>query len=130
MSQENVEIVRRAWEAFMRRDNEATLALYDPEVELHHHVDGSVYRGLAGVRAYFRDWFDVWGEVFSNDLEELIDAGDDVIAVMHVGARGRRSGIEVERREWHVWTLRDRKLWRLRIYATKAEALEADGLSG
>ncbi len=129
MSQENVEIVRRAWEAFMRHDNEAALALYDPEVELHHPVDGSVYRGLTGVRAYFRDWFDVWGEVLSNDAEEWIDAGDEVIAVMHVGARGRRSGVAVERREWHVWTLRDGKLRRLRIYATRAEALEAVGLS-
>jgi ketosteroid isomerase-like protein len=128
MSQENVEIVRRAWEAYMRRDNEATLALYDQEVELHHPVDGSVYRGLDGVRTYFRDWFDVWGEQSFNNLKELIDAGDDVIAVMHVGARGRRSGVAVERREWHVWTLRDGKLWRLRIYATKSEALEAAGV--
>jgi ketosteroid isomerase-like protein len=70
MSQENVEIVRQAWEAYMRHDNEAALALYDPEIELHHPVDGSVHQGLAGVNAYFRDWFDVWGEVLSNDLEE------------------------------------------------------------
>ena len=43
MSHENVEIVQ-AFEASTRRDNEAALALYDPEVTLHHHVDGGVYR--------------------------------------------------------------------------------------
>jgi ketosteroid isomerase-like protein len=48
---------------------------------------------------------------------------------MRIRARGRSSGAVVERREWHVWTLRDGKLWRLRIYVTEAEALEAVGLS-
>jgi ketosteroid isomerase-like protein len=128
MSQENVEIVRRAMEASTRRDNEATFALYDPEVELLGPVDGAVYRGLTGVRAFFGDWFTTWDEL-TYDAEEWIDAGDDVIAALHVRARGRQSGVPVERREWHVWTLRDSKLWRLRIYATKPEALEAVGLS-
>ena len=128
MSQENVEVVRRALEAFTRHDNEAALALYDPEVEIYGQVDGAVYRGLTGVRALFRDWFTTWDEL-TYDAEEWIDAGDDVIAALHVWARGRQSGVPVERREWHVWTLRDRKLWRLRVYATKTEALEAVGLS-
>ena len=43
--------------------------------------------------------------------------------------RGALVGVAVEPRECHVWTLRDGKLWRLRIYATKSEALEAVGLS-
>jgi ketosteroid isomerase-like protein len=56
------------------------------------------------------------------------DAGDEVIAAMRIRARGRSSGAVVERREWDVWTLRNGKLWRLRIYTTKADALEAVGL--
>jgi ketosteroid isomerase-like protein len=128
MSQENVEIVRRAFEASRRGDNEAALALYDPEVTLHHHVDGGVYRGLTGVRAFFGDWFTTWDEL-TYDAEEWIDAGDDVIAALYVRARGRHSQVPVERREWHVWTLREGKLWRLRIYATKTEGLKAAGLS-
>jgi ketosteroid isomerase-like protein len=70
MSQENVEIVRRAWEAYMRHDNEAALAFYDPEAELRHPVDGSVYRGLDGVRAFFGDWHAAWSELLANDIEE------------------------------------------------------------
>ena len=104
MSQENVEVVRRAFEASRRHDNEVALALYDPEVVLHYHVDGSVYRGLTGVRALFGDWFTTWDEL-TYDTEGWIDAGDDVIAALHVWARGKQSGAPVERREWHVWTL-------------------------
>jgi ketosteroid isomerase-like protein len=129
MSRENVEIVRQAWEAYMRHDNEAALALYHPEAELHHPLDGSVYEGVDGVRAFFRDWHAAWRELLSNDVEEWIDAGDDVIAAMRIRARGRSSGVTVERREWDVWTLRDGKLWRLRIFTSRAEALEAVGLS-
>jgi ketosteroid isomerase-like protein len=128
MSRENVEVVRRAWEAFVRRDDGAAFALYDPEITIHHQVDGSVYRGLAGARAFVGDWLASWTD-YSTDLEELIDAGDDVIAVMRIRAQGRRSAVPVERREWHVWTVRDGRLWRFRIYATEAEALEAVGMS-
>ena len=73
MSQENVEVVRQAWEAFRRRDTEAALALYDAEVELHSAVDGRVYRGLDGVRDFFRDWLAVWDD-FSADVEEWVNA--------------------------------------------------------
>ena len=128
MSQENVEIVRRALEVSTRRDDEATFALYDPEVEIRGQVDGDTYRGLTRVRMYFQDWFAAWHD-FSTDAEEWIDAGEDVVVALHVRARGRQSGVPVDQRIWHVWTLRDRKLWRLRIYATRAEALEAVGLS-
>jgi ketosteroid isomerase-like protein len=100
MSQENVEIVRQAWEAYMRHDNETALALYHPEAELRHPLDGSVYQGLDGVRAFFGDWHAAWSELLANDVEEWIDAGDEVIAAMRIRARGRSSGAVVERREW------------------------------
>jgi ketosteroid isomerase-like protein len=51
------------------------------------------------------------------------------MAALHLRAWGRQSGVPVEERVWHVWTLRDGRFWRLRIFATKAEALEAVGLS-
>jgi uncharacterized protein len=122
-----VEAVRRAWEASTQHDNEAVFRLYDSEVEIHDAFYDRIYRGVDGVREYFRDWvstFDEWGA----EVEEWIDAGDDVIAVLRSRGRGKRSGIPVEELQSHVWTLRDGKLWRLRIYATKAEALTAVGL--
>jgi hypothetical protein len=51
-----------------------------------------------------------------------------VIAVLRSRGRGKRSGIRVEERQSHVWTLRHGKLWRLRIYASKGAALKAVGL--
>jgi len=128
MSQENVEIVRQAWEMSTQHDNEAVFRLYDSEVEIHDLFYDRIYRGLDGVREYFREWvstFDEWGA----EVEEWIDAGDAVIAVLRSRGRGKRSGVPVEQRESHVWTLRDGKLRRLRIYASKDEALKAVGLS-
>jgi uncharacterized protein len=129
MSEQNVQIVRRALEAFMRRDNETALSFYDPDIEVRGVIDpGRVYRGLDGVLAFFRDWLSPW-DSFSAEVEEWIDVGDHVIAIVHDRARGKLSGVEVEQRNAHLWTLRNGKLFRLRIYASKAEALEAVGLS-
>jgi ketosteroid isomerase-like protein len=129
VSSENVDAVRRAFEAFERRDNEATLAAYDPDVEIEAHIDGQVYRGLDGVQEFFRDWLATWDELHS-EVEEFIDLGDDVIAMMHVRARGRHSGAPVGRREAHLWTVRDGRLARLRVFATRDEALEAARQAG
>jgi uncharacterized protein len=127
MSEENVEAVRQAFEASTRRDNDAVFRLYDPEVEIESEYDGRTYRGLDGVRAFNRDVLEVWDE-FDWDVEEWIDAGDQVIAVMHARARGKMSGVTVERSEAHLWTLREGKLQRLRVFQTKDEAREAAGL--
>jgi ketosteroid isomerase-like protein len=129
MSRENVEVVRQAWEAFARRDNEAAFALYDDEVEIHSPVDGRVYRGLGGVRDYNRDWLSVWDD-FSVDVEEWVDAGDHVVAIVQWSGRGKHSGVPAELTAAHLWTLRNGKLWRLRVFPTKTEALEAAGLQG
>jgi len=64
VSRENVEVVRRAWEASTQRDNEAVFRLYDPEVEIHDVFYNRVYRDFDGVREYFGDCvstFDEWG---------------------------------------------------------------------
>ena len=131
MSQENVEIVRRAWEASVRHDNEAVFALYDPEVELDLTAtpgfDTRVYRGVEGVKQWYGDWVGTFDD-YTGDVEEWIDAGDCVVAMVHLTARGKRSGALVDMRQAHVWTVRDGKLARLRVFASRAEALGAVGL--
>jgi ketosteroid isomerase-like protein len=129
VSEENVKVVREAWEAASRHDNDAVFALYDADVEIQgpFGLDDRVFRGLTGVREFWRDWLASWSESGS-DVEEWVDAGDDVIAVIHVWGHGKRSGVPVETRQAHAWTLRERKLWRLRVYQTKDEALKAAGL--
>ena len=131
MSEENVEVVRQAWEAYRRLDNEAALALYDPEIEFElrteGRIDASYYHGLEGVQEFFRNWMSAFGEM-RTEVEEWIDAGDQVIAMVRSYGRGGHSGVPVDMLEAHLWTVRDGKLWRLQTLSTKAEALEAAGL--
>jgi ketosteroid isomerase-like protein len=60
--------------------------------------------------------------------EKFIDAGDRVVAILRVHAKGRGSGVDIERLDGAVWTLREGKLIRLDYYGSKAAALEAVGL--
>jgi ketosteroid isomerase-like protein len=136
MSQENMEVVRRVYEAAARRDSATVLALYDPEVELDVSRlvvaaapgggDG-VYHGHDGLRSVFGDLHEVWGKI-EYDYEELIDAGEHVIAVVTRHARGRASGAEVEGRFALVWTLREGRVIRVVWYLTREDALKAAGL--
>ena len=133
---ENVEIVRRVYDAAARRDAAAVFALYDPEVELdasrvgvpdlEADADG-ISRGHAGLRRFFREWHQAWGRI-EYDYEELIDAGQHVISVVNRRGRGRSSGAEVELHVALVWTLREGKVVRVVWFPDRAEALEAAGL--
>jgi len=130
MSQENVEVVRRSLDAFQRGDYDAAIDALDPRIEydLTHFPDGKVYLGHDGVREAFRIWLGTW-EDYRQEVDEVIDLGDEVLVVVREFGRGKGSGIEVERPTAGVWTLRDGKAVRIRFYAGKAEALEAAGLS-
>ena len=137
MSQENVEVVRRIFEASVRRDVETVLALYDPDVEWDgsRHRWGEVmvgdlkWKGHAALRQFFRRYYEMW-EDFEFDIDELLDAGGDVISVVTSRARGRSSGIVVEWTEQvAIWTIRDGKAVRVTWFSSRAEALEAAGLS-
>jgi ketosteroid isomerase-like protein len=136
MSQENVEVVRRIYEAAARRDTPTVLALYHPEVELDASRiglgglagHGGVSHGHEGLRAFFREWHEAWGEI-EYDYEELIDAGEQVISIVTRHARGRASGIEVGRSFALLWTIRDGEVVRVVWFLSRAEALQAAGLS-
>jgi ketosteroid isomerase-like protein len=128
VSAENVEVVRSAWEAFARHDNAAIFPMYHAEVEVRDVFHDRVYRGLDGVREFVRDWLSAW-DGYRSEVEEWIDAGDNVVAILHAWAHGKQSGVPVEMYQAHVWTLREGKLWRLRIYPTKEDAVKALGLS-
>jgi ketosteroid isomerase-like protein len=104
MSQENVEAVRQAFEHFLQT-GEAQLEFLDPEVEVYDHdiPDAGTYRGHAGYLRWLADWGEAWDD-FSMDAERWIDAGDQVVFVFQLTARGRGSGVEVKRRDATVWT--------------------------
>jgi uncharacterized protein len=130
MSQENVEIVRRIYDAYLLGDFETSLALMDAEVELDVSIrpEGKVYRGHEGVAEALRTWTGTW-EAFRMELEELIDAGDHVIGVEQQSGRGRTSGVPLSEVYFSVWTLGDGKVTRIAWFQDRAMALEAAGLS-
>jgi ketosteroid isomerase-like protein len=129
MSQENVEIVRRAWEfeAFGRDYRAEALTVYDPDVVVTPLEEGPSY-GLDAYLEYFERWFAAW-EMLEQAAEEYIDAGDRVVVRGYFRGRGRGSGVEVDSRFYEIYTLRDGKIVRVDEFAERSEALEAAGLS-
>jgi len=131
MSQEDVEMVRRALEAFPRGDMEEMLSFMDPEGELHSAIvggaEGNVYRGHEGFRRWYADSFESFEEL-QNEWTEFRDLGNRVLVFGHVHARGRESGVEVDSPMGWVFTVRRGKLLRAEGFLNRDDALEAAGL--
>jgi uncharacterized protein len=131
MSQENVEAVRRMYEAFNRGDAEAARAPLHPAVELHQAPDmpgTDSYYGLEDFRHGIAQWLTAW-EGFRFDPEEFLDVGDSVLMRVRISGRGRGSGLEMEHRLYHVWDFEDGKARRVKVIHTREDALKAVGLS-
>ena len=99
MSQENVENVRRAYTAFNDGDLETALGFFDPDIEWNasdvFFDEPRTYRGrLAWQEEFLHDLMEIFAG-YRADLEELVDTGDRVVAIVHVGGPGRRSGASV-----------------------------------
>ena len=135
MSDENVELVRRVYDAAARRDADAVLALYDPDVEWDWtrvsglFGQGGLYRGQEDLRRWFREWSEGLDHI-EYQAKELIAAGDHVLSKSVMRGRGRASGIELGDTLYAVWTFREGKIVRVVWFPTHAEALEAAGARG
>ena len=131
MSEENVEVVRRSVEAFTAGDVERMLAYADPDGELHSAIigraEGRVYRGHDGLRQWFADSMESFEEL-RTELTEFRDLGDRVVALGHIHARGRESGLELDTETGWVFTVRKGKFVRAEGFLSRTRALEAAGL--
>ena len=131
MSQENVEIVRRAYEHANTRDVDGFLSYLDPEFELKSAVvsgaEGGVYRGERGIRQWLADMDESFEELI-NEPVEFRDLDDRVLVFGRIRARGRESGLDLDSPTGWVFTVRDRKLLKAEGFLNRAEALEAAGL--
>jgi ketosteroid isomerase-like protein len=132
MSQENVEVVRRVFEARNRGDIEAALACATQDVVIDFSSSqgpwAGIYRGHEGIR---RQW-GVLSEAFDQfswEAEEFIDAGEAVVVPARFFFRGRESRIETSSRGAQVYWLAEGKIVRYRQCQDRAEALAAVGLS-
>jgi ketosteroid isomerase-like protein len=133
MSEENVEIVREAFEAFLGGNQEKTARLVDPEIEFHGTVgglqEGQVAHGQSQIEQEFEEVdLEAWEER-RLEAEEFIDAGDDVVVLLHEYRRGRGSGVELEAKTAVVVAVSGGRVVRIEGYMDRDAALEAAGLS-
>lgn len=131
MSDENVDVVRASFEAWRRGGLDAAAGFWDPKIDWRPMEgapdDFGVMHGIEAVRAYMQDWIDMFDDV-RLEAEELIDAGDHVVAVQRGSGRAKISGVPGELRYAVVYTVRDGKIVRAREYADREQALQAAGM--
>ena len=130
MSQENVEVVKKAFEAIAAGDRDQALSYTDSAmvVDATRRVfNPTTYRGVQGLRQMLSDMDDVWEDLRS-EPREFLDAGDRVVVTGRMVGRGKGSGVEVGQDFAGVWTIRDSRIVRWDICTDRAEALEAVGL--
>jgi ketosteroid isomerase-like protein len=126
-----VDIVRRAYEAFNAGDPDAAIGLLDPEVEWTlpaHFPDAETWQGRERVVEGLGTLSDAW-ESIDIDVQELIDAGDRVVALVHIKGRAALTGLDLAGMEvdGHVWTLRQGRVAAVRMYGGTSEALAEIG---
>jgi ketosteroid isomerase-like protein len=131
MSRENVEFVRNFYAMIDRGDPEAW-HLLPPRfvIDLSRRlIDPVILRGPDEMRAFYRDLEAHWAGGASLDVEELVDARDQVLVLIRFAGRGKMSGAQVEALVWNVWTFRDGEPVRWTYFGEdRAQALEAAGL--
>jgi ketosteroid isomerase-like protein len=133
VAEENVEVLHRWREAWGRQDVDGTVACLHDNVEIDFSAARGpfrgVYRGTTEVIGVLTSIWEAWGEA-SIEFAEVIDCGPDrVITVNVFRAQGRSSGATTGARVANLWSFRDGLVHRAKLFQSKAEALEAAGLS-
>ena len=124
---DELEAVRSSYEALNRGDIEGTMAMLAPDVEWHESAalpDTGTFTGREAVRGFLEDFLEQWQE-FHQEVEEVVTEGDRAALMIHLTARGRGSGAEVDARYAHLWTLREGVGVRVEAYYDRDAALRA-----
>jgi ketosteroid isomerase-like protein len=129
MTDGNLPVLRRAIDAFNRRDAETLSELSAPDVVFESALVGArVYIGHEGLRTYFRDLDDAWGDWHTAD-DELIEVGSDRVLQLYRGVgTGRGSGVRIDRDLAVLWTIRDGRISHGKAFMDPAEARAIAGL--
>jgi ketosteroid isomerase-like protein len=126
---ENVTLVRRIFDGFAKGDFAGAVEHYDPDIEWaeNRSITGKgVYRGLAGLRDGFLDWLSAW-DGYRCEADDLIAAGDCVVASVRGSGTGKLSGAEASDAFFMVFWIRDGKVTRIENHREREQALEAAG---
>ena len=127
MTPEDMDTVRRAYDAFARGDLPALQQLLSADIEWRTTPDVPFlgnYRGIDQFLAALNEWTEPFDEM-TTEVEEIIDAGDRAIVRHRMRGRGTDSGVEVDLVLWQVVTVENGQLSRMHDYATREEAMTA-----
>ena len=129
MSDENVEIVRAALEAFRRGDVDEALEHIHPDmVSRRTDPDDAVFHGRDGLLALMADWTEGFEE-WSYRAEEFFDAGDQVVVRLHQWGRGKGSGVMVDGDYWLTYVFQEGSVTHFTVFLDRERAFESVGLS-
>jgi ketosteroid isomerase-like protein len=139
MSEENVEIVRKAFDnanAFMRGElsSDALAELADPHIEYHWHDERTMpdqpqqLRGFPEFVGHGEQYRSAWVEVALEPLEFIEAPGDRVLVCIRQSGRGRESGVPIEIHFFHLYAIRDGRISKIDLFRHRTDALEAAGL--
>jgi ketosteroid isomerase-like protein len=129
MSQENIEIVQRDVAARAARDWSALPGIWHPEIELVLVAGSGIFRGIDEITTFFDSLSDLYSE-FRVEADEMVDTGDRVVTVERVAGRGLKGSHAqnwIQTTLFKVISFKDGKIWRVKEYSGRAEALEAAG---
>jgi ketosteroid isomerase-like protein len=129
MSQENVDMARDFIAAYNRRDFDAAVEAFDPEIEwvLPRRQRSDSCRGPDEVKRFWQGLDETFEEL-RLDPQEFVDAGDRVATRLRYYGRGKASGAAVEGEMYHqVATFHEGRMVRIEYFGEWAEALEAAG---
>ena|SRR5436190_6134038 len=130
MSQENVEIVRRAMTAYLNDDDGTVRKLVAPDIVVSTRPDQPdvrEHRGYDGMLRASAEWLEAWDQE-SFEAVRVWDAESFVFVAMRESGQGRLSGVPIENDSIFVYTLSQGRIVRIQIFGSEREALTAVGL--
>ena len=129
MTAEDLDTVRRAYDAFARGDMPVLQELLSPDIEWRTTPDVPFlgnYRGIDQFLAAMNEWTEPFDEL-TTTVEEMIDAGDCVVVRHRMRGRGTDSGVETDLVLWQVVSVENGQLTRMHDFANREDAMEAAG---
>ena len=132
MSQENVEIVRRTFDAMLRGDHEDATRGFQEDAVWHNtsvFPDPSICVGPQAILNFWATLMETFQES-QTDVEQVVEGGDAVVLSLHSVGRGNASGVPVDVRWGAAFRVIDGKISRVDVHGDWAKALEAVGLEG
>jgi ketosteroid isomerase-like protein len=128
MSNEDAEIVRR-WIWAFEHDADAFAELTHPQMEWAPFENNhTLSHGLDGAKQIRTAWLEAWAE-HRLEVEEMLEAGEELVVTIQIVSRGRESGVEVDVRLYGHMRVRDGKVAYLYEHVDRADALRAAGIT-